>query len=146
MNFFRQILIFFFATVIFLGTVGVNVFAHYCKIDGVDYSFLAPNDDHCIDEETLDSCCAVETNLADSDLHMQDDCCSDEITSFKISSEIFQKEFNKNQVTIATYDRPMVIEATAVQDCQAELQYFNLRQPIPKWGRDLLIQNQIFRL
>ena len=146
MNFFRQILILFFATVIFTGTVGVNVFAHYCKIDGVDYSFLAPNDDHCVNEETLDSCCMAKVDLVESDLHMQDDCCSDEVNSFKISSEIFQKEYNENQIVISSHFSPMLIPVIAIQDYETDLHYFNLRQPIPKSGRDLLIQNQIFRL
>ena len=132
--------------VIFLGTVGVNVFAHYCKIDGVDYSFIAPNDDHCVDEQTLDSCCVAKVDVVESPPPTPAPPPPPQVTSFKISSEIFQKEFNKNQIVISSHFSPMLITVIAIQDSEPDFHYFNFRQPIPKSGRDLLIQNQIFRI
>ena len=146
MKFFRQILILFFAAVIFFGTVGVNVFAHYCKIDGVDYSFIVPKEDHCNKEEATDSCCMAKVEIAKDQEQVNEDCCSDEVTSFKISSEIFQKEINSNHIIALSHYNPTLIHAIAIQDSEPDFNYYNLRQPIPKSGRALLIQNQVFTI
>ena len=146
MKFFRQILIFFFATVIFLGTVGVNVFAHYCKIDGVDYSFISPKEDHCQKETIESSCCKLDVQISKEEPQVNDDCCSDEITSFKISSQIFQKEIGHDQFVAITSSNNPIYDISSFSEANPDLTYFNHRQPIPKWGRDLLIQNQLFRI
>ncbi len=146
MKFFRQILILFFASLIFLGTVGVNVFAHYCKIDGVNYSVLVPIEDHCQKEEMKDSCCLVDTKIAKDETQYSEDCCSDQVTSFKISSELFQKDINNKFVLAQIYTFPKITQLVASIDVNPDFNYFNFRQPIPKWGRDLLIQNQLFRI
>ncbi len=146
MKFFRQILILFFATVIFVGTVGVNVFAHYCKIDGVDYSFISPKEEHCQKETVETSCCKLDIEIAKDEPQVNEDCCSDQVTSFKISSEIFQKEISQNQIIVQTSSLEPIYQVCAAYEVSTDLHYFNHRQPIPKWGRDLLIQNQLFRI
>jgi hypothetical protein len=146
MNFFKQILILFFASVIFFGTVGVNVFAHYCKIDGVDYSFIVPKDDHCFKEAAEESCCLSKVEISTDEEQLNENCCSDEMTSFKIASEIFQKEINAHQFIAVSASVPLLVYAVVVKDFAPDFDYFNFRQPIPKSGRDLLIQNQIFTI
>jgi hypothetical protein len=146
MKFFRQILILFFATVIFVGTVGVNVFAHYCKIDGVDYSFISPKEDHCQKETIEASCCKLDVQVSKEEPQVNDDCCSDQVTSFKISSEIFQKEIGQNQIIALSSTINPIYQISSSFEVNTDLHYFNHRQPIPKWGRDLLIQNQLFRI
>lgn len=146
MKFFRQILILFFASVIFFGTVGVNVFVHYCKIDGVDYSFIVPKDDHCNKEEAVESCCVIKKEVSKSEEQLNEDCCSDQVTSFKIASEIFQKELNPNQFVSVSVFKPIIVFAVLTSSFEPDFQYFNFRQPIPKSGKDLLIQNQIFTI
>lgn len=146
MKFFKQILILFFATVIFTGTVGVNVFAHYCKIDGVDYSFISPKEDHCNKEKEQESCCLPAIKTSKEETQVNDDCCSDEVTSFKITSELFQKEINNNHIVAVSSPIEPFIYSSIILEESPNLNYFNYRQPIPKWGRDLLIQNQLFRI
>lgn len=146
MKFFRQILVVFFATVIFFGTVGVNVFAHYCKIDGVDYSFIVQKDDHCSKEQAEDSCCLIKMEVEKDVKQLDEDCCSDEVTSFKIASEIFQKEIGTSGVIAVATFKPFEVFSVTAKDYQPNFHYFNFRQPIPKSGRDLLIQNQVFSI
>lgn len=146
MQFFRQILVVFFASVIFLGTVGVNVFAHYCKVDGVDYSFIVQNEDHCSKEQAEDACCMIKIAIEKDAKQLEEDCCSDEVTSFKIASEIFQKEISSSQVIAVSTLRSLEVFLVTAKDYQPNFHYFNDRQPIPKSGRALLIQNQVFSI
>ncbi len=146
MKFFRQILILFFATVIFTGTVGVNVFAHYCKIDGVDYSFILPKEEHCKKEKVETSCCLSDVKTASEAIQIEEDCCSDEVTSFKIASEIFQKEVGNFQLLSFFSSYPSGSYVFVSEKIESSLTYFNAKEPTPKWGRALLIQNQVFRL
>jgi len=59
--------------VLFVGNVGVNVYKHICKMEGVSTAYvIPPAEDHCKKEKpTKKICCS------NSKQEQKDDCCND---------------------------------------------------------------------
>ena len=72
--------------VLFIGTVGVNVFEHICKEDGISVSyFVNSGEDQCgkhhdehVQKEESKSCCHKKESKNDNG------CCSDDVEYFKL--------------------------------------------------------------
>jgi hypothetical protein len=79
---FVQLISIFFMALLFTGAVGVDVFTHSCKEDGIEQAFVINTIDHCESErEDLPDCCQS------ADHEDEDDCCDDEIEHFKVDSD-----------------------------------------------------------
>jgi hypothetical protein len=79
---FVGVISYLFAVLLFAGAVGVDVFTHICKKDGVEQAFVINTIDHCESEkEDLPECCQS------ADHQDEDDCCDDEIEHFKVDSD-----------------------------------------------------------
>lgn len=79
---FVRVISYLFAVLLFAGAVGVDVFTHICKKDGVEQAFVINTIDHCESEtEELPDCCQSKEHQD------EDDCCDDEVEHFKIDSD-----------------------------------------------------------
>jgi len=142
----RKIYIFAFVCVIFTGTVGINVFAHFCQLDGVDYSYVVPPDHACQKEVKEASCCHAKQVKAKPASEISSNCCKEEVSSFKITSEYIQKsvpgfsmEFIPVQATTCVYRTELYRESGP-----CVLSYTT--RPPPKTGREILVLHQVFRI
>lgn len=67
---------------LFTGAVGIDVFTHICKEDGIEKAFVINTIDHCESEqEDLPDCCQSD------DHEDEDDCCDDEIQHYQVESD-----------------------------------------------------------
>jgi len=145
MQFARKLMVFAFACVIFTGTVGINVFAHLCKVDGVDYSYVVPSSHQCKTEVQEESCC----HSYDEENHetaISSNCCKEEVSSFKITSEYIQKAFPGWAMEFIPVQSVQCIWiAETHPESDACVLGYDTRPP-PKTGRDILVLNQVFRI
>jgi hypothetical protein len=133
----------FLSLVIFSTTTGFNVFAHFCKKDGVSISYVVPTNHACADkQEILPSCCHKEKNQAPK---MDDNCCSEEVWSYKLNTELdytisistivlIPFQFHSFNYLFPSY----CFESTGT----AIYEYL----PPPKTGKSILIAHQVFRI
>lgn len=130
----------------FLGNVGLRVFTHSCEEDGVFRSYFVELQDHCEDktEEVLPPCCQKEKNTS-CEVKVEDDCCSDEVDVYKISLDYF------SQYELAAPDLDLA-QSVSIRWFQPEFisASFNpehyIHPPPIRTGREILIQNQVFRI
>jgi hypothetical protein len=77
-----QLISIFFMALLFTGAVGIDVFTHICKEDGIEQAFVINTIDHCESEqEDLPDCCQSD------DHEDEDDCCDDEIQHYQVESD-----------------------------------------------------------
>ena len=141
---FRSIIIFLFAVSLFVGSAGIHVFEHFCKVDGTDYSFFVPSEHSCKPAKKISSCCHEETEKqVDS---FKENCCEEDLISFQITSNFIQKDFQHNQQIafisshkLFTFEHNFTLKKELV--CT-----FPINRPPPKKGREILISNQVFRI
>lgn len=141
----RKISVFIFAFVIFMGSIGVNVFAHFCKVDGVDYSYMVPSSHACAQEKIEESCCHAPKKEK-HETEAKKNCCNEEVKSFRISSELLQKsapELHTYYVPVATPVNIVFAEVTFHSTPQ--ISFCDTRPP-PKKGQEILILHQVFRI
>ena len=139
----KGIIIFFFTVVLFIGNIGVPVFTHACKEDGVFRSFFIETADHCEKEDiNLPPCCESEKS-------QEDDCCHDETSLIQLKLDY---SLTWNQFHFPDY---YFFQAPQIQAIFAEnsvlstttLQTNKGKDPPPKsWGKALLIEQQVFRI
>lgn len=86
----RNTVILVLSLLILSGSVGLNVFKHICRKDGVQVTFLVNTNTHCDDDTEMSCsnespelpvCCQKEKESK------KDDCCSDEVDHFKLKVE-----------------------------------------------------------
>ena len=141
---FRSILILFFAVSLFVGSVGIKVFEHFCKVDGTDYSFFVPSEHSCKPTKKISSCCHEEAEKqVDS---FKENCCEEDLISFQITSNFIQKDFQQyQQIALNSAHRSFFFEQNF--NLKKELVCtFPINRPPPKKGREILISNQVFRI
>ncbi len=80
----RSFLIGSMIALLFAGNVGVDVYKHICKEDGVEVSFLINTNDHCEenDKHQEEKCCHEDEK--------KDNCCDDEVSYFQIKLDFFE--------------------------------------------------------
>lgn len=133
----------------FIGTIGVNVFQHSCSEDGVYTAYFINTNAHCEPlEPAAESCCKKEQKKPSSSKQaISDNCCSDEVSYFKASLDYFSSY--KIQVqALNTFAIPVAYhwnESYILPIQQASLQYED-PPPLFKSGREILLNNQVFRL
>lgn len=143
----RKIAIYLFVAVIFTGSVGINVFAHFCKINGVNYSYVIPPNHSCKPQPVKeDNCCHKPVAAEKHETEFKKNCCEQEVKSFKISSDLIQKSAPE----LSTYYLPTKVVsdfvfAVAEQESASYTPFYETRPP-PKTGQEILILNQVFRI
>jgi len=80
---FRAYLIGLVISLLFIGNVGVDVYKHICKEDGVAVSYLINTIDHCDDKHQHEKPCCQEEEK-------QNNCCDDEMSYFQIKLDFFE--------------------------------------------------------
>jgi hypothetical protein len=141
---FRSTIILFFAVSLFVGSAGIHVFEHFCKVDGTDYSFFIPSEHSCKPTKKISSCCHEETEKqADS---FKENCCEEDLVSFQITSNFIQKDFQHNQQIafnsshkLFFFEHNFTLKKELVCTLPTD-------RPPPKRGREILISNQVFRI
>jgi hypothetical protein len=124
----------------FAGSVGVGIFTHFCEKDGIEQSFIIPQKHHCEEEkEAIPACCQHEEKS------LENDCCSDQMDFFQVDFESFQTFSELIFAPIATFNSNTFIYLAPVQ--VEEILVSNYANPPPqRTGKQILIQNQVFRI
>jgi hypothetical protein len=88
----RSIFLFFLIIVFLISTVGVGIFSHTCKIEGVQTSYFIPGEHNCDTKEAKEThpCCKVKKQET-----KEDDCCNDEQTVVQLDIDIHSNSFQK---------------------------------------------------
>ncbi len=143
----KQVLLIFFSVLLFFGNVGISIFTHSCREEGLSKSiFLASNDcntnlssDACCEEEEYeDTCCEVKED--------KDACCSDEVQVIKLDEKYIQN-YGQNKILISEFDIPTIFyHSKNVLLAEIHLCINNWKDPPPKSRKTILIQNQVFRI
>ena len=139
----KQVLLIFFSVLLFLGNVGISIFTHSCREEGLSKSFfLASNDrttnlssDACCEEEE-DACCEEDKNT----------CCSDETQIVKLDEKYIQNH-GITKILISEFDIPTIFyHSKNVLSAESHLCINKWKAPPPKSRKTILIQNQVFRI
>jgi hypothetical protein len=110
----KGFIIFFFTVVLFIGNIGVPVFTHACKEDGVFRSFFIETADHCEKENVdLPPCCESEKS-------QEDDCCHDETSLIQLKLDY---SLTWNQFHFPDY---YFFQAPQIQAILLKIQHFQL--------------------
>lgn len=118
------------------------MFEHFCKVDGTEYSFFVPATHSCKPTKKSKSCCHEEREKQSHSF--KENCCEEDLISFKITSNFIQKDFQHNQQYIAIQpQKPFNFSANF--NLRKELVCtFPVKRPPPKKGQEILILNQVF--
>ena len=143
----KQVLLIFFSVLLFFGNVGISIFTHSCREEGLSKSiFLASNDcntnlssDACCEEEEYeDTCCEVKED--------KDACCSDEVQVIKLDEKYIQNH-GITKILISEFDIPTIFyHSKNILLAEIHLSINNWKDPPPKSRKTILIQNQVFRI
>lgn len=139
-NIVKNIFFIFLASFTFASTVGMGVFTHFCEKDGKEQSFLIPQNHHCeAEKESISACCQHEEKTIESD------CCSDQVDYYQFDFESFE---NHSLFCFDFLSFPEFINFSYISTKQTtSLLVSNFANPPPKrWGRQLLIHHQVFRI
>ena len=140
----KQVLLIFFSVLLFFGNVGISIFTHSCREEGLSKSiFLASNDcnsnlssDACCEEEEEDACCEEDKNT----------CCSDETQIVKLDEKYIQNH-GISKILISDFDIPTIFyHSKNVLSAESHLYINKWKAPPPKSRKTILIQNQVFRI
>lgn len=132
----------------FIGNVGMSVFTHSCKEDGVFRSYFVKTQDHCESnkKELVHPCCQP-TDLDENEIHLKENnCCNDEVNVFKINLD-YCSEYHVaiSQVSICELPLNYNFAFKYINESVKSGQSFT--DPPPRTsGRELLIKHQVFRI
>ncbi len=140
----RSIIILFFAVSLFVGSVGIHVFEHFCKVDGTEYSFFVPSAHSCEPAKKIKSCCHEKVEKKSHSF--KENCCEEDLISFKITSNFIQKDFQNNQQLAVTSAHQLFIFEVNFMLRNKLVCDFPINRPPPKKGQEILILNQVFRI
>lgn len=147
----KQIGILFMASLLFLGSLGFNVFAHICHKDGLSISYVVPKEHGCEKKVEIASCChesktSQELKACDLSPSIDEDCCSEEVWSYKIPSDF--EDYSQAQITFV----PL---ASIVTSDQGQCLLFGAKETISLYpnpppqilsGKEIIIRHQVFRI
>lgn len=133
MHLIRNAFILGIVSLLVLGSVGIDVFKHICKEDGVTVTLFVEADHHC-KEEKQDSCCSG---------HDEKDCCDDEVECVQIQPEYFN-DFFSPEFSLVTLRTAQVYPILAGEYSKEENVVQNYAKPPPKTGREILTNKQVW--
>jgi hypothetical protein len=139
----KNIFIFFFTLILFIGNIGIPVFTHACEEDGIFRSYFINTENHCENEQSdLPPCCQTEENE-------KDDCCHDEtdLIQLKLDYSITWNQFHFTDLYYLQTPSIQVIFAENSALSTTTLPTNKGKDPPPKpWGKTLLIEQRVFRI
>ena len=138
-----------------VGTVGVDVFSHFCEEEEVSVSYFIADDDRCEQHDHVkvheSTCCDVEVTHEDEHCEEELDaccggsdedhgCCQDEVKHVKLKLDFFDK-YEIYPVIIAEFSSQLfyVFEEVPADITVAE---YNNNSPPDRNGRDIILQKQ----
>lgn len=130
----------------FFGNVGMSVFTHSCKEDGVFRSYFVKTTDHCNnhEEEIVHACCKLKQE--DSESLKKKNCCDDEVSVFKINLDYFS-DYQVEIPLLSICENPTNYEIKWQSNFQFKLQReYSIHPPPRPSGKELLIKHQVFRI
>lgn len=138
----RTIVIYSLLLVLFAGNVGINVFTHICREDGVSVSyFINAGEDHChrkmAEEES--SCCHEDQPSKD------DDCCNDEVRYIQWRGDAERHAFPEFRFSGCIVPEIFEAPAVTVELATAEVPVL-YTDPSPPDGREILLLKQVWIL
>ena len=142
----KQVLLIFFSVLLFFGNVGISIFTHSCREEGLSKSFfLASND--CNTNLSSDACCEEEEEEEDACCEEdKNTCCSDETQIVKLDEKYIQNH-GISKILISEFDIPTIFyHSKNVLLAKIHLCINNWKDPPPKSRKTILIQNQVFRI
>jgi len=142
----KQVLLIFFSVLLFFGNVGISIFTHSCREEGLSKSiFLASND--CNSNLSSDACCEEEEEEEDACCEEdKNTCCSDETQIVKLDEKYIQNH-GITKILISEFDIPTIFyHSKNVLSAEIQLCINNWKAPPPKSRKTILIQNQVFRI
>ena len=128
----RNVFILSIVSLLVLGSIGIDVFKHICKEDGITVTLFVEADNHC-KEKVQTSCCSG---------HNENDCCDDEVEHVQIQPDYFNDFFAPVWIAVVTPQPIQVILDEAV--VSKEVNVLNYPQPPPLAGRQLLTKKQVW--
>lgn len=132
MHLIRNVFILSMVSLLVMGSVGIDVFKHICKEDGVTVTLFVEADHHC-KEEVQASCCSG---------HDEKDCCDDEVQHVQIQPDYFNDfffpEFHYTAVELNI--KPVFVELSPSEKPLIG----NFPQPPPLSGRQILTHKQVW--
>ena len=142
MNYLKSIAAGAIAIFLLIGTIGVNVFSHFCEEDGLEVSYFVPNEEICGTHEhestpqadDCDDCCCDEKE------DDRNDCCSTSTEFVKVHLDYLNQWVAKAIITSPS-------DVTPVWDLETVLVSSDVRiasgsDPPPKRRKDLLTDIQ----
>lgn len=132
---------------VFVGSVGISVFAHFCSIKGAEYSYVIPLEDTC-EKIEVKSCCSHEEEVDNGDLEEveSEKCCKEEATYYKLNTENFSKILKLKNHVKHFNSFPFFSELFPTIFDKED--YIAFQEDSPPWkkGKQILIENQVFRI
>lgn len=139
----RRFLIFNLLMVLFIGTIGIPVFEHFCKIDGYEASFFVSKN-HCEKEKNVSVCCS-ENPSNEENSSLEEKCCEHSVSFYQISQLLSEKE--KSTLTKIFTQVPFLETPIFLLPVSENLTTHNashFEDPPPIQGRDMCILFQTF--
>ena len=136
----KTLFITFLLSIVFIGTVGVRVFTHSCKEDGVFKTYFVNVNNHCEDEKAeFPPCCQKEKEKKE-----KKDCCRDETEVFKLKVDYLSvwDVYSFESITIPEADKFFFFENIAPAN-QEILQAINSDPPPKLNGRQILLKKRV---
>ena len=134
----KNLFILFLLSIVFIGTVGVHVFTHSCKEDGVFKTYFVKLNNHCQEKKAeLPPCCKKEKKE-------KKDCCHDdtEVVKLKVDYLSFWDNFFFEPIAIPQNEKFILTEYSVPVD-QKTLQSSNSDPPPKLNGRQILLQKRV---
>lgn len=150
MRWYKQVMLLFFTAVLFAGTVGINVFFHFCSVNGNQLSYFVPTEHTCFQEEPsqaeVSGCCQTK-HTQESKYQIKSDCCKNDVKSYKVSDSFQQTAYLILPVFVQSHFPSITdfiqLSAGVIKN---ELVHQLYQRPPPIQGTELLIRHQVFRI
>ena len=137
----KSVILFLISVLILIGNIGIPIYTHECNEDGI-FKTIFFESKHCEEKlSQLPPCCQKEKSKSD-------DCCHNETKIIKLKadySDAFSKiEVVHNEITLAQNYNPFSFSFTLIKN--EPKKFFGIDPPPQLFGRQILIQNQVFRI
>ncbi len=136
-------------TLIFVGSVGVSVFAHFCSIDGTDYSYFLKSEEKCAPktvELKQESSCCHEKETDSKIVFKTEKCCKEEVSYYKLNTENYSKIIKLKEhvkyYKAFSYFSELFPTIFSKEEQIAQIE----SSPPTKSGKEIIIENQVFRI
>jgi hypothetical protein len=138
---YKKIILFLSIILLLIGNIGLTIFSHTCKKEGVFISLYFKGEHDCkleAAEETPPCCREVTTKK---------DCCKDEINIYKLDLDYLKCNADLSTLDLVWNTVPLSTSYEKHYQLLDKKIVSHPEEPPPKcFGRTLLIQQQIMRI